>query len=67
MRDERNECEICGKRLKLARILCKCERALCGLHLPPEKHGCDFDYKTLGKDAIRKSNPKIEPKKVQKD
>ena len=33
---------------------CKCERLLCISHLPPQEHGCGYDFKKEGRAEIQK-------------
>ncbi|KAB5541686.1 hypothetical protein DKX38_014660 [Salix brachista] len=32
----------------------------------PEQHGCEFDFKSLGKEQIAKANPVVKGEKLQK-
>ena len=36
------------------------------MHRYSDKHECDFDYKELGAEEIRKSNPVVVANKIQK-
>ncbi|RVW48054.1 Zinc finger A20 and AN1 domain-containing stress-associated protein 1 [Vitis vinifera] len=36
------------------RVPVQCGITFCGVHRYPEQHGCTFDFKTLGKEAISK-------------
>ncbi|MCD7465693.1 hypothetical protein HAX54_001771 [Datura stramonium] len=44
-----NRCSICRKKLGLTEFKCKC-----GTHQYLEIHGCSFDFKSMGRDAIAK-------------
>ncbi len=50
----------------LVGFTCRCGGLFCSIHRYSDKHNCDFDYKELGAEEIRKSNPVIIAKKVQK-
>nr|XP_043634006.1 zinc finger A20 and AN1 domain-containing stress-associated protein 6-like [Erigeron canadensis] len=62
----RNRCGSCKKRVGLTGFTCKCGTMFCGTHRYPEKHGCTFDFKTVGKEAIAKANPVIKAEKLNK-
>lgn len=61
-----NRCLTCRKRVGLTGFKCRCGLMFCGSHRYPEQHGCTFDYKTAGKDAIAKANPLIKAEKLEK-
>ncbi|XP_021728682.1 zinc finger A20 and AN1 domain-containing stress-associated protein 3-like [Chenopodium quinoa] len=61
-----NRCLTCRKRVGLTGFKCRCGLMFCGSHRYPEQHGCTFDYKTMGKDAIAKANPLIKAEKLEK-
>lgn len=45
---------------------CRCGGLFCALHRYSDKHDCNFDYKELGAEEIRKHNPVVVAAKVQK-
>lgn len=58
-------CQSCNRKVGLANaFVCKCGITFCGTHRYPEKHGCEFDFKTLQREAIVKANPVIKADKV---
>uniref|UniRef100_A0A5S6QRL7 AN1-type domain-containing protein n=1 Tax=Trichuris muris TaxID=70415 RepID=A0A5S6QRL7_TRIMR len=61
-----NRCGICRKRLGIIPFLCYCGNAFCKQHRMPEDHNCSFDFKKIGRETIRKNNPKILPRKIEK-
>lgn len=61
-----NRCLTCRRRVGLTGFKCRCGLVFCGSHRYPEQHGCTFDYKTVGKDAIAKANPVIKADKLEK-
>ncbi|KAL3838208.1 hypothetical protein ACJIZ3_022799 [Penstemon smallii] len=61
-----NRCGACKKRVGLTGFACRCGFTFCGSHRYPEKHGCGFDYKTLGKEEIAKANPVVKAEKLDK-
>ncbi|CAI9259373.1 unnamed protein product [Lactuca saligna] len=62
----RNRCAKCNRRVGLTGFTCRCGITCCGTHRYPEQHGCTFDYKTMGREAIAKANPVIKAVKLQK-
>lgn len=62
----RNRCGSCNRRVGLTGFTCRCGMTCCGTHRYPEHHGCTFDYKTMGKEAIAKANPVIKASKLEK-
>ncbi|XP_057549564.1 zinc finger A20 and AN1 domain-containing stress-associated protein 4-like [Amaranthus tricolor] len=61
-----NRCLTCNKRVGLTGFKCRCGLMFCGSHRYPEHHGCTFDYKSAGKEAIAKANPVIKAEKLEK-
>lgn len=61
-----NRCSNCRRRVGLTGFKCKCGLTFCGSHRYPENHGCTFDYKSLGKEAIAKANPVVKAEKLHK-
>lgn len=62
---KKNRCQSCKKKVGLTGFTCRCGGLFCSIHRYSDKHTCDFDYKELGQEEIRKSNPVIVAKKVQ--
>jgi predicted nucleic acid binding AN1-type Zn finger protein len=46
--------ELCKKKCTILDLQCKCEKTFCGLHRLPETHNCDFDFKSTGREILRK-------------
>ncbi|CAB3407762.1 unnamed protein product [Caenorhabditis bovis] len=61
-----NRCLQCKKRVGLTGFTCRCGGLYCGEHRYDKAHNCDFDYKTMEREAIRKANPVIVSDKVQR-
>ncbi|MED6197222.1 hypothetical protein PIB30_054705 [Stylosanthes scabra] len=61
-----NRCASCRKRIGLTGFTCRCGITFCGTHRYPEKHGCGFDFKTVGRDEIARANPVIKARKLDK-
>ncbi|XP_042509894.1 zinc finger A20 and AN1 domain-containing stress-associated protein 4-like [Macadamia integrifolia] len=61
-----NRCATCRKRVGLTGFKCRCGTTFCGAHRYPEQHGCTFDFKALGKEAIAKANPVVKAEKLEK-
>ena len=65
-RTKKKRCPVCNKKLKLVNFKCKCDKIFCALHRMPEQHNCLYDFKTEGRDKIRKDNPRVVAEKIRK-
>lgn len=63
---KKNRCLSCKKKVGLTGFTCRCGGLFCSIHRYSDKHECTFDYKELGAEEIRKSNPVVVATKVQK-
>lgn len=63
---KKNRCFNCKKKVGLTGFTCRCGGLFCSIHRYSDKHECNFDYKEHGAEEIRKSNPVVVAKKVQK-
>lgn len=63
---KKNRCLMCKKKVGLTGFTCRCGGLFCSIHRYSDKHDCTFDYKELGAEEIRKSNPVVVASKVQK-
>ncbi|KAL1830876.1 hypothetical protein ACET3Z_000527 [Daucus carota] len=61
-----NKCKSCRKKVGVLGFKCKCGDVYCGVHRYPEKHECEFDFKTVGKEAIKVANPVVKADKIQR-
>jgi predicted nucleic acid binding AN1-type Zn finger protein len=61
-----NRCLTCRKKVGLIGFDCRCGGLFCGEHRYSDAHKCDFDYKSLGADEIRKNNPTVAKPKIDK-
>ncbi|XP_028782353.1 zinc finger A20 and AN1 domain-containing stress-associated protein 4 [Neltuma alba] len=61
-----NRCATCRKRVGFTGFKCKCGITFCGVHRYPEKHGCSFDFKAVGREEISRANPVVIAEKLQK-
>lgn len=61
-----NRCATCRKRVGLTGFKCRCGVTFCGAHRYPEKHGCSFDFKKVGREEIARANPVIKGEKLRK-
>jgi hypothetical protein len=61
-----NRCSVCRKRVGLTGFKCRCDVTFCGVHRYPEKHGCTFDFKKIGREEIARANPLVIAEKLQK-
>jgi len=57
---------MCKKRVGLTGFTCRCGGLYCGEHRYDSAHDCDFDYKTMEREEIRKNNPVIVSDKIQR-
>lgn len=65
-RNQKNRCALCNCKLKITDIECRCEFKYCMTHRMPENHECNVDYKEIAKKKIKKENPLIVNKKINK-
>ncbi|KAJ0973426.1 hypothetical protein J5N97_021385 [Dioscorea zingiberensis] len=65
-RPQASRCASCRKRVGLTGFPCRCGATYCGTHRYPEKHGCSFDFKAAGREAIAKANPVVLAPKLDK-
>ncbi|GMN39405.1 hypothetical protein TIFTF001_008631 [Ficus carica] len=61
-----NRCLVCRKRVGLTGFKCRCGTTFCGAHRYPEKHGCTFDFKKMGREEIARANPVVKAEKLDK-
>ncbi|XP_018807747.1 zinc finger A20 and AN1 domain-containing stress-associated protein 4 [Juglans regia] len=61
-----NRCLVCKRRTGLTGFRCRCGTTFCGIHRYPEKHGCTFDFKTVGREEIARANPVVRADKLEK-
>ncbi len=62
--EQKLKCHICNKKLGFNSFSCKCDKVFCSKHRYPETHKCDFDFKSDGKNELKKTLIKIEPHKI---
>lgn len=61
-----NRCSVCRRRVGLTGFRCRCGTTFCGTHRYPEQHGCSFDFRAVGKEAIARANPVVKAEKLEK-
>ncbi len=59
LKQKKDRCCVCNKKLRTCVLQCKCELVFCSAHISDTAHNCTFDYKLFGKDLVAKQNPKI--------
>ncbi|PKA65749.1 Zinc finger A20 and AN1 domain-containing stress-associated protein 4 [Apostasia shenzhenica] len=59
-------CSQCRKKVGLTGFRCRCELTFCGKHRYPEQHGCSFNFKAAGREAIARANPIVKAAKLDK-
>ena len=52
-------CQECNKKLGIIEYKCKCEKLFCISHLQAEHHHCTYDYKSEGKEQLKRQNEVI--------
>ncbi|KAI7825142.1 hypothetical protein BC939DRAFT_396339 [Gamsiella multidivaricata] len=61
----KGRCFMCRAKIPLAKQAinkCRCEYVFCDTHKGIDKHDCDFDYASMGKELLTKANPKLNDK-----
>ncbi|KAK4761569.1 hypothetical protein SAY87_029453 [Trapa incisa] len=62
-----NRCGGCNKKVGLSTgFKCRCGVTFCGSHRYPESHGCTFDFKAAGREAIARANTVVKADKVER-
>ncbi|KAF8397839.1 hypothetical protein HHK36_016764 [Tetracentron sinense] len=61
-----SRCSTCRKRVGLTGFRCRCGTTFCSSHRYPEQHGCTFNFKEAGREAIAKANPVVKGEKLEK-
>ncbi|CAH1789813.1 unnamed protein product [Owenia fusiformis] len=62
----KNRCTSCKKKVGLTGFPCRCGGLFCSLHRYSDKHDCQFNYKELAQEEIRKNNPVVVGQKIMK-
>jgi hypothetical protein len=65
LKKPKNRCRVCNKRVGLTGFDCRCGGLFCATHRYDTAHDCTFDYKTAGREQLRKSNPQVVSEKIQ--
>ena len=63
---DRTRCFVCSKKVGLTGFTCRCKYVFCGTHRYADKHDCQIDYKSLGREEVAKHNPAVVASKVDK-
>ena len=59
-----DQCWKCQKKVGYLGFTCKCSYIFCGVHRHFTEHNCNYDYKTIEREKLKKENPIIAKKKV---
>lgn len=62
----KSRCFLCKKKVGLLGFPCRCEYVFCGEHRFEDQHECDFDFKIEGLKQLKKDNPAVIAKKLDK-
>ena len=60
----KDQCWKCEKKVGYLGFTCRCTYTFCGVHRHFIEHNCDFDYKSMERERLKKENPLIVTKKV---
>ncbi|KAK4738285.1 hypothetical protein R3W88_001982 [Solanum pinnatisectum] len=63
---EVNRCSGCRRKVGLTGFRCRCGELFCGEHRYSDRHDCNYDYKTAGREAIARENPVVKAAKIIK-
>lgn len=64
---KRKGCDKCGKKFGITGgYSCRCGGTFCAFHRYSDRHDCNFDYREMGADQIRRDNPLVVPEKLRK-
>lgn len=61
-----HRCFTCNRKIGLTSFKCRCGYYYCVNHRHAELHECEFDYKAMNKELLRKLNPIVKAAKVAK-
>jgi len=61
-----SRCQVCKKRVGLTGFPCRCGGLYCGEHRYDTAHDCQFDYKTIEREELRKNNPAVLASKIER-
>lgn len=64
VKKEVNRCSGCRKRVGLTGFRCRCGDLFCAEHRYSDRHDCNYDYKTAGREAIARDNPVVKAAKL---
>lgn len=62
----KKKCFTCNKKIGLLGFECKCKNMFCSMHLNPETHNCNYDFKKEQKERLEKQLVKVVNDKVIK-
>lgn len=60
----KKKCFTCKKKLGLLNFECKCKNMFCSMHLNPESHNCNYNFKEEQKKRLEKQLIKVVNDKV---
>ncbi|NXA43162.1 ZFAN5 protein, partial [Eudromia elegans] len=66
VKQKKNRCFTCRKKIGLTGFDCRCGKLFCALHRYSDMHACPYDYKAEAAEKIRKENPIVVAEKIQK-
>ena len=61
--DKKDACWKCQKKIGYLGFTCRCSYIFCNLHRHFTDHNCDFDYKTMERERLKKDNPLVTTKR----
>ena len=64
METDENACVVCGRKVRIGTIECRCRKKLCQRHVRYDAHACSFDYKCMGREIVERQNPRVNAAKI---
>ena len=65
-KQKKPRCFNCRKKLGILNYKCKCNNNFCSKCRLPETHECNYDYKTEGRQQLKKRLVKVKAEKIIK-
>merc|ERR1719321_2649374 len=64
VQENRERCWTCSKKIGMTGFNCRCGYVFCATHRYAEEHNCDFDFKQMQRDILKKANPTVAADKL---
>ena len=63
---KKQRCFHCKKKTGILNYKCKCNNIFCTKCRLPEEHCCSYDYKTIGREQLKKTMVSVKASKIIK-